>query len=294
MSEPPTLSTLTLPAELNAEDLLGLRDQLGARIAALLPPPKGAKKAKQAAALPAGVEPLDALPPHIERPWKRFDMAAAELAAFRSGRASALADEAHAAADLTERDSANAGADDRWRSFERWNAGAAALEDDGEAPSPAEARWLYAQLFPAPDGLRFITRRPRVQWSAMEQRMKVLQGDRAQAVIQGFGGARHHAQLAKAHARFGKAFGFTAAVAQPEAGPTDGRPQWVAARDALRTLVQKIEGWADPDIEGSEALAAYLLGPYVEMAADLQASRRSPAKKPDPAPAAPGGASQAP
>jgi hypothetical protein len=282
MSESPTLSTLTMPTELNADDLLGLRDQLGARIAALLPPPKGAKKPAQPVALPAGVEPMDALPPQIDRPWKRFDAAAKELATFRGDRASAQANEAHAAGDLTEQDAANADADDRWRAFERWNAGAAGLKDDGKSPPPAEARWLYARLFPAPEGLRFITRRPRVQWTAMEQRMTLLQEDRAQAVIQGFGGARHHQQLAAAHARFGKAFGFTVAIVQPDGGPTDGRPQWVTARDALRTLVQKIESWADPDIAGSEALAAYLLGPYVEMVADLEKGRRTRTKKPEP------------
>lgn len=293
MSDFPVLSTLALPPDLDADDVLGFRDLLGARIAALLPPAKGAKNAG-AVALPAGVEPLKVLPTLIERPWKRFDAAATELATFRSGRASARADEAHAALDPTEQNGANADADDRWRAFEQWNAGAAGLKDDGKTPSPAEARWLYAQLFPAPDGLRFITRRPRAQWAAMDQRMELLRGERAQAVIAGFGGTRHQQQLVAAHARFGKAFGFTVVVITPEGGPTDGRPQWVAARDALRTLVQKIEGHADPEIEGSEALAAYLLAPYVEMATDLEKSRRARSKKGTPASPPPAGTSGTP
>ncbi|WP_437640310.1 hypothetical protein [Sorangium sp. So ce854] len=57
--------------------------------------------------------------------------------------------------------------------------------------------------------------------------------------------------------------------------------------DALRSLIQKIESHADPEIPGSEALAAFLLAPYVEMAEDLARSRRkAPAKKPEAAPAA--------
>jgi hypothetical protein len=129
----------------------------------------------------------------------------------------------------------------------------------------------------------------------MVQRMKVLQGDRAQGVIAGFGGARQAKQLAAAHTRFGKAFGFTAAVVDPVGGPTDGRPQWVAAREALRTLVQKIESYADPEIDGSEALVAFLLGPYVEMAADLAKDhRRTRQKKADPGAAPPPGASGTP
>jgi hypothetical protein len=292
MSDSPILSTLTLPAELDADDVLGFRDQLAARIALVLSPAKADKKGEGHIALPAGLKPLKALPAHIDLPWKRFDGAASELAAFRSSRASAQADAANAALDETEQDAANADADDRWRAFERWNAGAAGLEDDGKAPSPAEARWLYAQIFPSPDGLRFITRRPRTQWSAMSQRMSLLQEKRPQTIIEGFGGARHYQQLAASHARFGKAFGFTTAMIQRDGGPTDGRPQWVNAREALRTLMQKIESYADPEIEGSQALAAFLLAPYLEMAVDLEKSRKSRAKKAEsvsPPPAGPSG-----
>jgi hypothetical protein len=284
MSNAPAFSTLTLPAELIAEDVVGFRDQLHARIAALLRP-KGKKHTEGDVTLPEGLEPLDKLPSHIDRPWKRFDAAATDLRTFRETRAGAQADEAYAALDETEKSAANADADDRWRAFEAWNRAAMGLAEDGAQPSPAEARWLYAQLFPPPEGLRFITRRPNVQWTAMGQRMKVLEGARAQAVLSGFGGARHYKQLGAAHARFGKAYGFTAAVIEAEGGPTDGRPQWLTAREALRVLVQKIESYADPDIEGSEALTAFLLAPYVELVTDLERSRRAHAKKPDAAPA---------
>ncbi|WP_437577610.1 hypothetical protein [Sorangium sp. So ce887] len=288
MSE--SFSTMVLPPELVADDVIGLRDQVSARIAAVLRP-KGGKRKEGDASLPKGVEPLAALPPHIDRPWRRFDAAATELQGFRGLRASARADQRHSVASEAERSAANTHSDDRWRAFEQWNAGAAGLSDDGETPSPSEARWLYAQLFPAPEGLRFITRRPRVQWAAMVQRMKTLEEKRAQAVIQGFGGTRHHRQLVVAHARFGEAYGFTTVVVAKEGGPTDGRPQWTAARDALRSLIQKIEGHADPEIPGSEALAAFLLAPYVEMVDDLARSRRrAPARKPEVVPAPPLGA----
>ncbi|MGK4004352.1 hypothetical protein WMF31_17085 [Sorangium sp. So ce1036] len=294
MADVPVLSTLTLPPQLETADVLALRDQLAARIAAVLRPMKGRERADSEVALPEGLEPLDALPPHIELSWRRFDAAAQELQAFRARRADALANEAHTASDASEQSAANADADDRWRAFEQWNAGAAGLSDDGESPSPSGARWLYAQLFPAPEGLRFITRRPRAQWTAMVQRMSVLQGERAQAVIAGFGGARHMKQLAAAHARFGKAFGFTAVV-QPAGGPSDGRPQWVTAREALRALLQRIEGHADPEIAGSEALVAFLLGPYVELVDDVARDRRrARPKKGEPAPALPSGASDMP
>lgn len=288
MSDATVLSTLTLPVELVAEDVIGFRDQLGTRLAAVIRA-KGHKHQPGEVALPDGIAPLSALPPHIERPWKRFDAAVNELKGFRHARASAQASEAHAAADASEQDAANADSDDRWRAFEQWNQGAAGLRDDGKAPSPSDARWLHGQLFPAPEGLRFITRRPRVQWSAMEQRMTVLHEKRAQVVIAGFGGERHWQQLGEAHDRFGKAFGFTTVVPDEAGGPTDGRPQWAAAREALRVVLQKIESHADPEIAGSQSLVAFLLRPYVEMIADLaQARRPARGKKADPASPAPG------
>ncbi len=289
MSDVPALSILTLAPEMDADDAVGLRDQIAARILALAPP-KGRKRAAEEIALPAGVQPMEKLPPHLDLAWKRFDAAVGELQAFRHGRAVAKGDEAHSAGDENERNAANLDSDDRWRAFERWSSGAAGLSDDGAAPSPREAQWLHAQLFPPPDGLRFITRRPRAQWAAMEQRMKLLLDSRAQAVIEGFGGGRHYTQLQAAHARFGKAFGFTTAVIETPGGPTDGRPLWVTARDALRVFLQRVESHADEDIEGTEALASFLLAPYVEMLADLDRTRRARGKKAEPAPAAPAGA----
>ena len=273
MSDASILSTLTLPAELVAEDIIGVRDQLGTRLAALIRP-KGHKHQPTDVVLPDGVGSLTALPPHIDRPWKRFDGAVNELQAFRHARASAQADVAHAAGDESEQDAANAESDDSWRAIEQWSKGASGLRDDGKAPSPSEARWLDAQLFPTPEGLRFITRRPRVQWSAMEQRMTVLHEKRAQVVIAGFGGERHWQQLAASHDRFGKAFGFTTVVPDEAGGPTDGRPQWLAARETLRALLQKIETYADPELAGSQALVTFLLRPYVELVEDLARNRR--------------------
>jgi hypothetical protein len=124
----------------------------------------------------------------------------------------------------------------------------------------------------------------------MEQRMTVLHEKRAQAVIAGFGGERHWEQLAESHDRFGKAFGFTTVAPDTAGGPTDGRPQWVAAREALRSLLQKIETYADPELAGSQALVTFLLRPYVELIDDLARSRRpARGKKADPSPASPPG-----
>ncbi|WP_437283771.1 hypothetical protein WME90_45645 [Sorangium sp. So ce375] len=62
-----------------------------------------------------------------------------------------------------------------------------------------------------------------------------------------------------------------------------------------RRHTQKIESHADPEIPGSEALAAFLLAPYVEMVDDLARSRRrAPARKPEAVPAPSPGAVDTP
>lgn len=67
MSNAPALSTLTLPPDLVADNVLGFRDQLRARVAAVLRP-KGKKHAAGDVELPDGLAPLDSLPAHIDRP----------------------------------------------------------------------------------------------------------------------------------------------------------------------------------------------------------------------------------
>lgn len=291
MSDSTSFSVVALPPELEAGQMLACRDQMGARIDLVAPPKDDDSKKKKKKSqeepetvLPPGVVQMEALPEQIALPWKRFLVAAAALEKLRAERAAAQADEAHTADDETEQDLANTHSDDRWRAFEAWNSGACRLDDDGEGPSPTQARWLYAQLFPAKDGgLRFITRGWRLQWAAMVPKMEVLAGETAQAVINGFGGARHYKQLVESHKRYGKAFGFSTVVIEPVGGPTDGRPQWTTARDAFRTVIQKIEGYADPQIAGSEPLANFLLKPFADMVEDLQKARRIARKKAEPA-----------
>ncbi|WP_437942942.1 hypothetical protein [Sorangium sp. So ce341] len=66
MSESPMFSTMVLPPDLVADDVIGLRDQMSARVAAVLRP-RGGKRREADAPLPKGLEPLAALPPHIDR-----------------------------------------------------------------------------------------------------------------------------------------------------------------------------------------------------------------------------------
>lgn len=291
-------SSVVLPNEVMASDIIACHDRMQTRIFLLVPslspaPDKKGKKKKdeeeEASKLPEGLSPMKDLPRGINFVWQRFSAAVTAHQDVRDARSAGLADKAFQAATDSEKRIANAESDQSWRAVEKWNAGAAGLREDNEQPSPTEARWLYAQLFAADEGLKFIRANPDAQWDGMKSRMRVLATDRAQAVIKGFGGNRHYAQLLASHDRFAKAYGCSDIDDEAEVR-TDTRPEGQVARDALRDLIFKIEAYADPDDPQSEAIAKFLLRPYERLMKNVEATRKntkrgeSPANKPaDPA-----------
>lgn len=272
-------SAVQLPSRMQTDDLLGVGDQLRARyLAATSPARKGGDLRPEG--VPEGVH----VPASIAASWKRFDAAHVALGAYVLQREASVlnaapTDDASAVA--------NDASDRAWRAFAAWLEAWAQHDEDGKAPGSADAMALRARLFPAPHGLRFIAWRPRKQWMAMQARMVTLGEDAVVEVVKGLGGARLLAALDRTHRAFGRAYGFTAAQATEAAEETDARPLWTAAREALRDYVKKVEGHADPDVPGSEALAAWLLAPFTEMVRDFAAQATPRAKtEPQPAPVA--------
>lgn len=284
MGEGTEIARVRLPANMQADDVLSLCDQMKVRMAAVVVPVGPGRRKHDAeeggVALPAGVKPVTKLPEVFAGAWGRFEGSVGELAKLRATRGGGTAEAG--GEEITASD-ANIWCDECMRIVESWSDDASRLRDDGEQPPPSEAGWLHDAVFPQPEGLRFINARPRRQWEAMKPRMTTLASDRAQAVIVGFGGVRHYKQLVKAHEAFGRAFGFLA-VTKDEEEVGDTRPEFAAAKESLRVLVRKIDAYADPDIPGSEALAAFLLRPYVELVAELgAAASRQPKKATTPA-----------
>ncbi len=283
-------SSVSLPAEATADDLISCHDRMAARVDVLVVPKNKAGAAKKKKAgdpdeaapkLPEGLAPIAELPSLIANAWRRFSSAVAALEKVRDDRASALAEAEHAKGDLKEQAVANQESDEAWRALEMWLGSQMKLRDDGKEPSPVEARWLYTQVFPLPEGLQFIKRRSEVQWGGMKTRMRTLAGERAQAVITGFGGGRHYEQLTESHQRFGDAFGYREYAEETPAAVTDTRPEAAVVRDTLRELILKLEAYADPAEEGTEAVAAFLLRPFEQLQQSIEAVRRA-AKKPEP------------
>ena len=263
-----------LPARMQAADVLALGEQLDARFAAILPgaptPPVGC--------------PIDvAVPATVSASHGRFVVTLTALREATAKRHDADSDQP----DVEAQSSANRASDTAWRVIHRWLGAWANRAEDGAAPTAADAQRLFGRLFPKPEGLRFIARHPRRQWTSMQTRMDILAAPETTALVTALGGARLLARLTATHAAFGHVFAFTTAQS-PSVAAAVVLPQFVAAKEALRDYVRKVAGSADPDIRDSEALAAWLLGPFRELVADFAAQPATRSKTPAPrAPVAP-------
>lgn len=260
-----------LPAKLEGGDLLALFDQLDARHrAAVAGRRKGAKVLEGC--------PLDAtIPAAVEASWKRLGPTITALRAVTLQR-----DHAASAPAATDSPSANNNSDESWRAFEGWLHGWTRHLDDGDTPSASDASALHRRLFPKPEGMKFVGWRPRKQWTSMQSRAAILAEPPVAATVTALGGKRLLAGLARTHEAFGRTYGFNAAQANGDEA-VDARPQFLAAKDALRDYVKKVEGSADPDVPESETIATWLLGPFDDLVTDFgSAPRAKPAAPPSP------------
>lgn len=248
---------LQLPSRLEVSDLVGLGEQLCVRYDAVASP----------AATPVQGAPVDiTIPAPVAASWRRFigsHDVLARSSALRRAAAPIVTDGADTAA-------ANAASDVAWRTFESWLRTWSRHRDDGMTPSAGEAGALHGRLFPSADGMRFIKWKARRQWVAMQGRMTILDEAASVALVHGLGGARLLTALRDAHEGFGRAFGFTKVQVDAPAG-VDLRPLFAAAKEALRSYATRVEGSADPDVAGSEALAAWLLAPLKTLVGELTA-----------------------
>ena len=206
------------------------------------------------------------VPPAVSASWKRFVASHDTLAT-----ATALRLATTPAAPTADPDVANTASDDAWRTFEVWLGAWARHTDDGKSPSASDAAALYARVLPAADGMRFIGWRPAKQWVAMKGRMAILAEPASRDVVVGLGGARLLETLQETHVAFGRAYAFTEVQAD-EPATVDVRSAYVTAKEALRSYATRVEASADPDVPGSEALAAWLLAPLHAMVAEFAAA----------------------
>lgn len=231
-------------------------------------------------ALPAGLKAVERLPGQIAGPWGRFTAAVARLVEVRAaiGKAAVGAEVEGA----TEQAQANTEADELWRAVEGWLGRVA-------APSSTTVRC------PAPPTRRGSTRSSsaaggaQVHHGSTEPAVGV---DEAQDGAAGEGAGAHPGLRRRADlpAARGRPRALRAGVRVPrgareeEAVVTDSRPEFQACKDCLRDFLLKVESYAEPTEPGSEAMSAFLLRPYLDMADELAsaAPTRKPAGPPPP------------
>ncbi len=272
-----SLINFQLPSRMEASDVVGVGEQLAARYAAVASPGKTPVEGA-----PAHV----VVPPAVSASWRRFAASHDTLATTTALRLATTPQPP-----TVDPDASNAASDDAWRTFEVWLGAWARHTDDGKTPSAADAAALYGRVFPAADGMRFIGWRPAKQWVAMKGRMAILAEPASRDVVNGLGGARLVETLQETHVAFGRAYAFTE-VQTHEPAAVDVRGAFVTAKDALRGYATRVEASADPDVPGSEALAAWLLAPLYAMVAEFAAAptkraapdaeKRTPSQPPPP------------
>jgi hypothetical protein len=132
---------------------------------------------------------------------------------------------------------------------------------------PAASRAAITYVFGATVAMPELRGSVRAQWTVGGEtldRMRVVGVD---AIILSLGGGSVLANLQRMHDEVGAAFGMTAAVAGTTAvgdGTVGG--SMANVRAVLREYVLKVHAMVDPEVPGSEALAATLLAPLVDLA----------------------------
>ncbi len=124
-------------------------------------------------------------------------------------------------------------------------------------------------------------------WVRGGELMARMKADGVDALITSLGGGRVLANLGTVHAEVGAAFGMTAAVPVASAGASAGDAA-SAVRSLVREYALKVSAMVDPEVPGSDALAATLLAPLDELCgAPRPAKAKRPAAQQPKQPAAP-------
>jgi hypothetical protein len=114
-------------------------------------------------------------------------------------------------------------------------------------------------------------------WTLGGETLDRMKAEEVDALIASLGGAAVLANLKKVHADVGAAFGMTVAVSSSPAsgGVSDAH---LAARAVLREYVLKVQAMVDPEVPGSDALAAELLAPLLAQSKAAKAAKPAQVK----------------
>lgn len=167
-------------------------------------------------------------------------------------------EKAGSAADPRAR-AADAAVDDAWGAFQHWLLGWTRLPD-GSHPLLADARAIYAALFPK--GLQFLMLEFKDQWNESKQRLDHLRDGDLEGIVTQLGGEPFLKLLHESHAQYGEALQITA---RRGGGPPEAdalvRQSLEATHLALREYVAQVAATVRRTHQDSIERARVLLRP---------------------------------
>lgn len=132
---------------------------------------------------------------------------------------------------------------------------------------PKASREALTRVFGSPLAMPTLNDGARAQWTVGRDTLERIHKEEVDTIIGSLGGERVLANLQRVHAEVGAAFGMTAAISQAQGdGEVTVGDALTHVRTVLGEYVLKVHALVDPEVPGSEALAATLLAPLVDLA----------------------------
>ena len=148
--------------------------------------------------------------------------------------------------------------DNGWAALHAWLSGWCLLPAE-KNPHLDEMVTLRELVFGK--GLQFTQLPYKIEWQESKARLDAIARDGHARTLTKLGGGPFLEHLNEAQAAYGEVLGVTKIL--PELTETDIRSRQLAAMDAMRVFVTRASAHADPEVDGSEALAEKLLAPVV-------------------------------
>jgi hypothetical protein len=191
----------------------------------------------------------------------------------------------HRTAEGASVDPANAREADRrldhaWGALRDWLSAWGRLEGE---PQAERARGVEARVFP--DGLTFLTKPYKAEWSESEMRLSLLKREKLEGAIEGLGGAPFLRSVQRAHRAYGEALHITTSRPEP-AETADVRSALDATHDALRDYLVQVAAIRRRSKPATVELADRLTRPVTRWSSGGRGPKKA-TDEPSPAPAPP-------
>ncbi len=119
----------------------------------------------------------------------------------------------------------------------------------------------------------------RAAWTLGRDALEHIRSEGVDAVVAALGGAAVLAHVERVHGEMGAAFGVTASTAVDASGGAVADAM-ASVQSLMREYVLKVHAMVDPEVPGSDELAAQLLAPFVDVRSAARPAPGAKAKAP--------------